>query len=148
MKYRVSAKGLLHQDGKVLFIEYTDHRGPYYSLPGGGHEMGESLQECAVREMKEEVGLDVVAGDLLMVREFVLETSEVPGWEQGIHQVEVVFRCTQLDETQQAVVGEVPDEGMSAIRWIAVEDFDKHIIYPTAALKDVIQTDKPIYLFK
>jgi ADP-ribose pyrophosphatase YjhB (NUDIX family) len=146
MKYRVSAKGLLHKNGKVLFIEYSDHRGPYYSLPGGGQEKGESLHDTLVREMKEEVGLDVEVGELALVREFILQTSEIEGWEQGIHQVEVVFRCTLRDESQQAEIGQVPDTGMMGIRWIEVGDLHNHIIYPTSKLKELIETGKPTYL--
>ena len=147
MKYRVAAKGLLHNNGKVLFIEYSDHRGPYYSLPGGGHEKGESLQDTVVREMKEEAGLDVEIGELVLVREFILEASEIEGWEQGIHQVEVVFKCMLRDESQQAVTGELPDIGMKGIRWIELSDLHNHIIYPTDKLKELIETGKPTYLF-
>ena len=42
---------------KVLLIKRRDV--PVYALPGGGIESGESSFEAAIREMKEETGLDV-----------------------------------------------------------------------------------------
>jgi 8-oxo-dGTP pyrophosphatase MutT (NUDIX family) len=50
--------------GRVLLIheDYGWHR---WGLPGGMHEPGESIEETAVREAKEETNLDVELGDLI-----------------------------------------------------------------------------------
>lgn len=42
--------------GRILLIHRTDNK--YWSIPGGGMEPGESIREAAVREVKEETGLD------------------------------------------------------------------------------------------
>lgn len=44
--------------GRVLLIHKTDNG--LWALPGGGHEIGESITETVVREVKEETGYDVV----------------------------------------------------------------------------------------
>lgn len=44
-------------DGRVLLIHKTDN--DLWALPGGGHEIGESIAETVVREVKEETGYDV-----------------------------------------------------------------------------------------
>ena len=44
-----------HQ-GRILLIRRTDNN--YWSIPGGGMEPGESVREAAVREVKEETGMD------------------------------------------------------------------------------------------
>ena len=41
----------------------------YWEFPGGKVEAGESAEEAAVRECREEAGLDVVAGDELDFRD-------------------------------------------------------------------------------
>jgi 8-oxo-dGTP pyrophosphatase MutT (NUDIX family) len=50
--------------GRVLLIheDYGRHR---WGLPGGRHEPGESIEETAVREAKEETNLDVDLGELI-----------------------------------------------------------------------------------
>jgi 8-oxo-dGTP pyrophosphatase MutT (NUDIX family) len=42
-------------DRRILFIKRT--RGDYWSLPGGRMDLGESAQDCCVRETLEETGL-------------------------------------------------------------------------------------------
>src|SRR5687767_1098738 len=43
--------------GRVLVIHKTDN--DLWALPGGGHEIGESIADSVVREVKEETGYDV-----------------------------------------------------------------------------------------
>jgi 8-oxo-dGTP pyrophosphatase MutT (NUDIX family) len=52
----------LWQDGEILVLR-SSYR-PGWSLPGGGIARGESAREAASRELREEVGLDVVAASL------------------------------------------------------------------------------------
>lgn len=44
-------------DSKVLMIKRRDNG--MWSLPGGTQEFGESLHDCAIRELKEETGISV-----------------------------------------------------------------------------------------
>jgi ADP-ribose pyrophosphatase YjhB (NUDIX family) len=41
---------------RILLIRRTDNK--YWSIPGGGMEPGESVREAAMREVKEETGID------------------------------------------------------------------------------------------
>jgi ADP-ribose pyrophosphatase YjhB (NUDIX family) len=48
---------VVNDDGMILLIRRTDNGN--LALPGGGMDLGESLPHAAVREVKEETGLDV-----------------------------------------------------------------------------------------
>ncbi|MER5473723.1 NUDIX domain-containing protein [Streptomyces sp. NPDC002685] len=48
---------VVDDDGRVLLQRRTDNE--KWALPGGKMEIGESLPGCAVRETREETGLDV-----------------------------------------------------------------------------------------
>lgn len=43
--------------GRILLIHKTDNN--LWALPGGGHEIGESISDTVSREVKEETGFDV-----------------------------------------------------------------------------------------
>jgi ADP-ribose pyrophosphatase YjhB (NUDIX family) len=43
--------------GRILLIKRRDNE--LWALPGGGHAIGETIEETAIREVKEETGLDV-----------------------------------------------------------------------------------------
>ncbi|GAB3964757.1 NUDIX domain-containing protein [Plantactinospora veratri] len=52
----VGARGVVRDTaGQVLLIERSDNG--YWALPAGAMELGESIAECAVREVWEETGL-------------------------------------------------------------------------------------------
>jgi 8-oxo-dGTP diphosphatase len=51
-------------DGRVLLVEPTYK--PYWEVPGGSVEAGESPHAAAVRELEEELGLALAVGRLLV----------------------------------------------------------------------------------
>src|SRR4051812_34993193 len=57
--YRVSVKGLLVKDGKVLLLKESTKLSGQWELPGGGLDFGEDIHQGLKREIEEETGLKV-----------------------------------------------------------------------------------------
>ncbi len=86
-----------------------------WSLPGGMLEVGETVREAAIREAKEETGLDVECGELLGVFDRVLRDAE--GRVQ-YHYVLIDFLC-------RVTGGELHAGGdASEVKWFSAEEMD------------------------
>ncbi len=64
---RLGCYAVIHDEEKLLLCRLCDglaHHGKW-TLPGGGLEFGETIEEAMVREVEEETGLHVIAKSLL-----------------------------------------------------------------------------------
>ncbi|MFL7869888.1 MAG: NUDIX domain-containing protein [Anaerolineales bacterium] len=61
---------IFNQQGKLLLLQ--SHKWPgAYVVPGGHVELGERLEEAAVREAKEETGLDIYDLEFIHFQQFI-----------------------------------------------------------------------------
>jgi len=89
LTFRIAARGLVVEDDRLLLV--SDH-GDYWYLPGGRLEGKESLTACVEREIYEETGLIVTAGNLL----HVLECFDL---EDRLHKIHFYFQTILLHGT-------------------------------------------------
>jgi len=73
----------LNKEGEVLIVKTNYQKS--WSIPGGVIDAGESPAEAAVREIKEELGLDIKTPKLLCVDSFV------PGGEEIFKGDSIIF---------------------------------------------------------
>lgn len=118
MKIRPAA--ILEEEGRLLLLHYRHPGGEVYGIPGGGVEPGESLRRTLVREMEEELGLEVKVEDLLLAA----EAPPVEGLPRTLH---LLFRCRRCGGEP-----EVRGEHTSAAGccWLALESLDQVVLYP------------------
>lgn len=59
--------GLVFRDGKLLITQRHAgaHLGGLWEFPGGKREANESSEQCLVRELQEELGIEVEVGEIL-----------------------------------------------------------------------------------
>lgn len=59
-----SASAIVADDqGRILLVKRRDNT--LWALPGGGHDIGETIEQTAIREVKEETGLEVAVTGLV-----------------------------------------------------------------------------------
>jgi 8-oxo-dGTP diphosphatase len=54
--YRVAVRALIVSGDKMLAVKEVDG-GDWWAIPGGGVDYGESLKDCLLREIGEEIGV-------------------------------------------------------------------------------------------
>jgi nucleoside triphosphatase len=65
---------IFNSKGEILLLQ--SHKWPgAYVVPGGHVELGERLEETAVREAKEETGLDIYDLEFILFQEFVYDPA-------------------------------------------------------------------------
>ena len=84
---KVRSAVLVFKEGCLLLMQQNGK--PFWVLPGGTLEEGESIAECAVREMQEEVGMKVSLVGMLALSEFadakrhVVDVTFLGAYEAG-----------------------------------------------------------------
>jgi acetyl-CoA carboxylase carboxyl transferase subunit beta len=124
----VAVGAVIVQKGSLLLVERANEPGAgRWAVPGGRVEPGETLAEAAVREVREETGLEVVVGDIAWAGD-----SIGPGDPAAWHFAIVDFWATP---TGGAVVA-----GGDAVRaeWVPVEELPAWPIVDT--MVDLVQT--------
>ncbi len=108
MKIRTRIAGIIIQGGKILMLKGKGYKELW--TPGGKLEEGESDEECLRRELKEEIGVNLVNSNFF---------GEYPG--KSFYNPEVI-------RNQRVYIvnieGEVkPDAEIESFVWFSKEDF-------------------------
>ena len=65
---------IFNQQGELLLLQ--SHKWPgVYVIPGGHVELGERIEEAAIREAKEETGLDIYDLEFITFQQFIYDPA-------------------------------------------------------------------------
>ena len=84
-----------------------------WSIPGGVLELGETLREAVVREVREETGLTVAPGELLGVYDRLVRDEH---GKPRYHYVLIDFLCRRISGELQAA------DDAEEVRWFTREN--------------------------
>lgn len=121
---KVAQKIILIKDKKVLITR--DSQDEIWELPGGRLNEGENPQSGVLREVKEELGVDVVLGQVVYINQF-LHNNTTPA-------LVIIYHAHMVDET----VAFNPDPlEVAQMQWVDALDWHTYSYYPeyAAALK-------------
>ena len=105
---------LIHDKDRILMQDRKSEDWKGYTLPGGHVEIGESIVDAVIREMKEETGLTIQNPKLCGVKQFPIYDGD---YSKGRY---VVF----LFETDE-YSGELVSSEEGAMHWVSNSDLDK-----------------------
>jgi 8-oxo-dGTP diphosphatase len=103
-KPTVRAAALILADARLLLVRQHRQAGSYWLLPGGGVRFGESVAEAVTRELAEELGLDIDAGDPVALVESI--SDDMNGYPK--HVVHVIVSARLAGQAQSVRLGGDP----------------------------------------
>lgn len=112
--------------GRVLLIHKTDN--DLWALPGGGHEIGESLADAVVREVLEETGFHV---EVTALTGTYTNPCHVMAYEDG-----EVRQQFSIAFTARLTGGEARTSSESKrVEWIHPEDTERLPMHPSMRMR-------------
>lgn len=104
--------GLVFREGRLLITQRhaAAHLGGLWEFPGGKREPGETFEAALVRELREELGVEVVVGELF-------ETVEHAYPERTV--LLKFFRCRLPQGEPQAI-------DCAAVKWVRLGELAAH----------------------
>ncbi len=104
---------IVRNNGEILVGKRTGSHAPYWSIPGGHLELGESFEQAAIREIEEETGLTIGNPKVIAV------TNNLKTYaEENKHYVSV---CLQADHQGDEVINKEPDK-CECWQWVKPTD--------------------------
>lgn len=105
-----------------MLVRHRKGEATYWMLPGGGLDWGESLEQCAAREVREETGLAVEMGPMLYL-------SEAIAPEGTRHVLNLYLRGWIKGGALAVPVGDVIEE----VAFVPFERLPGIVLYPSIA---------------
>jgi ADP-ribose pyrophosphatase YjhB (NUDIX family) len=112
--------------GRILLVHKTDN--DLWALPGGGMDLGESITDAAVRETKEETGIDIEVTGLVGT---YTNPRHVMAYDDGEvrQQFSLCFTTRMLGGTLRT------SSETKEVTFVAPEDLDKLNIHPSMRMR-------------
>ena len=104
-----------NKNGQVLVGKRMGNHAPHWSIFGGHLEMGETFEQCAIREIKEELGIDVSNPQIFGVSNN-LHTYQA----EGKHTISI---CISVEyNSENGAPRNMEPHKCEAITWVSPED--------------------------
>ncbi|MBJ8348276.1 NUDIX hydrolase [Antrihabitans sp. YC2-6] len=117
---------VLDDQDRVLLIQRTDNG--LWAIPGGGQDVGEHIAETAVRETREETGIDT---EVIGIVGLYTNPNHVMAYTNGEvrQQFSICLRAKPIG-------GELrPSDESKIVRWVGRDELDGLEIHPSVRLR-------------
>jgi mutator protein MutT len=112
-RYRIACSAIIERGGEYLMARRRDIG--WWNLPGGGLEVGETVEQGVAREVREEVGIEIRIVRLVGVYSKPQKSEVV-----------LTFLCKPADDTEPTTSDEVSEVGWFAANALPEHTLPKH----------------------
>ncbi|MEA5459276.1 NUDIX hydrolase [Arcicella sp. LKC2W] len=123
MKVRPSVA--IVENNRILLMRYRYGNTDVYNLAGGNVDKGETLASTVVRELQEELGIDIELEEMLLTGDVIMPE----GKEDVLH---CVFRAKILNGTP---VLNPQETSALEVLWQPIEELNQLDMYPNVGLE-------------
>ncbi len=110
---------IINEDNEILMQLRSDFN--QWGFPGGAMELGESFEETARRELKEETNLDIIDMELIEVMSGKDTYREYPNGDK-LYDISALYKVTKTDGKLR-----VNDEESKKFGWFKLDDIPSNL---------------------
>lgn len=137
---RKRATAVILKDAQVLLIHRIRNGDAYHVFPGGGVEEGETWEDALIREIQEELTLDITEYELLITLTDldipVNSSGESPRMDTNVYLVSDYSGVPEIGGPEKEKMNE---SNQYSLAWIKVSELKElPNIYPQAVLESVL----------
>jgi 8-oxo-dGTP diphosphatase len=127
---------IVDEQQRVLLALWNEVEPPRWTMPGGGVELMETVEEAVVRELREETGYDVRVDRLLGVHSHVFQAGSLGTTGRPLKSVRIFFSATIIGGELTREVDGTTDEA----RWFDLTE--------VASLERVSSVDIAVRMYR
>lgn len=121
------------RENKILLLKYNYSGNEVYGLPGGNPEQDETLEQTVIRELREELNLEIIVEKLLLTGEIIFPQKKM----STLH---CLFSGSIINGVPQ--INPAETSALEAV-WADIDKIDSLNLYPNVGreLKRVLSLD-------
>lgn len=140
--YRVA--GIIIYENKLLIMK--DEHSPYYYIPGGRVKMNESSKEAIIREIREELNIEVKVNRILWVHENFFHEQYL---NEDFHEICFYYLLDMIDNTlvnKEEFKVQENGQHTHTFYWKDIKEIRDLYIYPLFIKDSILQLQQVIEL--
>ena len=144
---RNAVRAVIRRNNSILLLRKDGYeQGERFALPGGGQDIGETLEQALNRECLEEIDTRVEIHDLVYVADYFKPRETTP--KSTRHLVEFLFTCSVPGDYAPRN-GHHPDKHQVEVVWVGLEKLAAMPLNPASLipyLADTAEHPGTVYL--
>lgn len=138
LTWRPSVYAVIVRGDKILLVSERNS----YHLPGGGVNLGETLEDAIVREVKEETGLDISNPRLVGSLSAFFTASHKKSLKKPAHvQSLLLYYLCDVADGEMSLDGLEDDEREYGLvpEWIDIKELDNIVVGSTVGWRPIVK---------